>query len=151
MAPPGPAAVAGRATALPGPARPRPLAYASHDEVVAAERAANRFAPADLIELIAATGYRPDGSGGLVPKDDPFFRTRWPFRADDHWATLVTIPAPTLVVHAADSFVRRPVVERMASVLPDGRFAAVAECGHVMPVDNPDGVAEAIRHFLSTA
>jgi pimeloyl-ACP methyl ester carboxylesterase len=126
----------------------RPSRYASYDDVVAWERAGNGFAPDDLLELVAAGGYRPDASGDLVPKDDPFFRDCWPFRSDDHWGTLEAVTAPTLVVHAADSFVRRPVVERMASTLPAGRFAAVADCGHVVPVDNPAGAADAVVPFL---
>jgi len=127
---------------------PRPRAYPDHAAAVAHERKANPHAPDDLLGLVAAGGTRPGPDGTLVPKHDPFFFERWPFRRDDWWDALGTIAAPTLLVHAGESFVRGEVMADMAARIADARLVAVAASTHVVPVDAPASLVEALRSFL---
>jgi pimeloyl-ACP methyl ester carboxylesterase len=128
---------------------PFPSEHDSHAAAVAWERDSAPNASDAMVEAMAAAGTRPGADGRLVPRHDPYFLTRWPFRAGDHWSDLSRLTVPTLVVHAADSFVRREVMEQMARTLPDGAFAEVPDCTHVMPVDNPRGVADVVVPFLA--
>ena len=126
---------------------PRPRTFASQDEVEAFERARNPNAPDDVIRAVAAASVRP-GPAGLEPWFDPYFFERWPFRSDDWWPTIAAVAAPTLVVHASDSFVRCDVTEQMAALLPNGRHAEITPSTHVVPVDAPAALAEILRAFL---
>jgi pimeloyl-ACP methyl ester carboxylesterase len=130
---------------------PRPHEHDSHEDAVAWERESSAQASAEMVEVMAAAGTRPAPEGRLVPREDPYFLRRWPFRSGDHWSELAGLTMPVLVVHAGNSFVRREVMERMATVIPDAAFAEVADCGHVMPVDNPAGVASVVVPFLGGA
>jgi len=126
-----------------------PRAYGSYEEVLAFERRNNPHGPDAMIEVMARMGTRPAEGGGYVPKHDPFFFERWPFRSDDHWGELPLIGARTLVVHAGKSFVRRPVVEKMTAVLPHGSLVEIEESGHIVPVDAPDALGNELSAFLS--
>jgi pimeloyl-ACP methyl ester carboxylesterase len=128
---------------------PRPRSFASHADAVAHERGANPHAPDALLHIVAAGGTRPEMSGALVPKHDPFFFERWPFRGDDWWEALPTVAAPTLVVHAGASFVRREVTEHMASLIPGARHVEVAGRAHVLPLDAPAAVTDLLVGFLA--
>jgi pimeloyl-ACP methyl ester carboxylesterase len=127
---------------------PRSASFAAHDEIVSAEAGRNPNASIEMIELIAATGYRPAADGRLVPKHDPFFLERWPFRSDDHWDRLAKITAPTLLAHAEDSFVRGEVMAEMTARIDGARLVEVPNSGHVIPVDNPSELVAAIEPFL---
>jgi pimeloyl-ACP methyl ester carboxylesterase len=127
---------------------PRPRSFASHAAVVAHEAAANPHADHVLLELVAAAGTRSDHDGNLVPKHDPFFFERWPFRGDDWWDVLPQIAAPTLVVHAGESFVREEVTQRMAATLPAGRHVEIPGSTHVVPIDAPAPLSTALADFL---
>jgi pimeloyl-ACP methyl ester carboxylesterase len=126
----------------------RSRSFASHADAVAHERAANPHAPHDLLELVAALGTRPAPDGRLIPKHDPYFFERWPFRGDDWWHALASIPVPTLVVQAGASFVRRDVTIRMAELIPAARHVDIADSTHVVPIDAPAPLAAAIGAFI---
>jgi pimeloyl-ACP methyl ester carboxylesterase len=128
-----------------------PMSYdfASHDEVVAAERAANPNAPDELIELVAAQGTRPGENGRLYRKRDPLFMQRWPFRNDDRWSELASLDLPILVVRAANSFIPREVAERMVKETTTSTLVEIERSGHVVPLENPSALAEALLTFLS--
>jgi pimeloyl-ACP methyl ester carboxylesterase len=127
---------------------PRPHSFASIAEAEAARRAENPHAPQDLIALTARTGTRPAPDGVLVPKHDPYFFERWPFRADNRWDELATLRPPVLLVHAGDSFVRREVMTQMAEATPNARLAELPATTHIVPVDNPTGIADVLTDFL---
>jgi pimeloyl-ACP methyl ester carboxylesterase len=138
-------------TQAPDDVPPRPRHFADHTEVVAYERMANPHAPAPLLEVIAASATRPAADGGLVPKYDPCFFERWDFRSDDWWPALDVLLQPLLVVRAGSSFVRAEVTEEMAR---RGRAPApvvIDECTHVVPVDRPRELADALRAFVAGA
>jgi pimeloyl-ACP methyl ester carboxylesterase len=126
----------------------RPREFATHEDAVAHERASNPHAPAELLDVVVAQGTRPAQAGTLVPKHDPFFFERWPFRSDDWWSALAEITAPTLVVHAGESFVRRDVTEKMAATLRAGTHVGIAHSTHVVPIDAPEPLASLLLDFL---
>jgi pimeloyl-ACP methyl ester carboxylesterase len=127
---------------------PRPRTYAAHAEAVAHERAANPHAGDALLDVVAASGTRPGPDGSLVPKHDPVFFERWPFRSDDWWDALATVAAPALVVHAGASFVRREITERMSATFANGHHVEIPESTHVVPIDAPAPLAAALLSFL---
>jgi pimeloyl-ACP methyl ester carboxylesterase len=128
---------------------PRPRDYASHDDAVAFERQGNPHAPSALLQAVAAGATRPGPNGRLVPKHDPYFFERWPFRSDDLWDVLPSLTMPTLLVHAEASFVRCEVMERMANAIPVSRLQHLPDTTHVVPVDNPAGLAGCAAPFLA--
>ncbi len=119
------------------------------DAVKGAVSGAFPNASGEMVDLIAATCYSPVGDGQLSPSHDPLFFERWPFRSDDQWANIERLAAPTLFVHAADSFVRGEVMQDMADKAPNGEFAEVSPSTHVIPVDNPQGLLEVAVPFLA--
>ncbi len=128
-----------------------PMAYdfADHAEASAAERAVNPNAPDEMIEVAAAHGTRPGEGGRLYRKRDPLFLKRWPFRADDRWAELASLKLPVLVVRAANSFIPEDVTERMVKEAQDASLVQIQRSGHVVPLENPTALAEALVTFLS--
>ena len=126
---------------------PRPHAFTSAAEVFAFERGRNPNAPDRVLAAVAAASVRP-GPGGLVPWFDPYFYDRWPHRRDDWWDALATVLTPTLVVHAAQSFVRREVTERMAQLLANGDHVEIGSSTHVVPVDAPAALVAVLRTFF---
>src|SRR5690606_10098920 len=65
-----------------------PYAFDTLAEAVEAERRVNRFAGAELLEVVVRESTRTDADGALVKKYDPVFTERWPFREDDRWDQL---------------------------------------------------------------
>ena len=65
------------------------------------------------------------------------------------WRSLANIAAPTLIIRGALSDVLSPeVAARMLEVIPDVRLTEVANSGHSVPLDAPEGFAAAARAFL---
>jgi pimeloyl-ACP methyl ester carboxylesterase len=127
---------------------PRPASFERHGEVVAAEQGRNPRARPQTVELLATHGTRPAEGGRLVPKHDPLFLRRWPFRAEDHWEALRSLACPLLVVKASDS----PVLpaddaERMVAEAKDARLELIGDTGHVVHLDDPQGLAAMVRAF----
>lgn len=119
-----------------------------HHAAVAAERAAAPRTPPELTSLVAAMAYRP-GPHGLVRKHDPFYTTRWPFRAEDWWPALERLVAPLLVIRASESVVFS--AEEAQSMVARARQAELVEVGpsgHLVPLEQPDKTAAVLRRFL---
>ena len=102
-----------------------------------------------MVEVVAATCFGPVDGGRLAPKHDPYFFDRWPFRSDDHWDRLARIQAPTLHVHASDSFVRAEVMAEMDRLTPESRLVEIGGSTHVVPVDNPSALVDSLVPFLA--
>ena len=128
---------------------PRPRDHADHADARAAVERAYPNAPAEMVEVVAATCYGPVEGGRLAPKHDPYFFERWPFRSDDHWDRLARIQAPTLHVHASDSFVRAEVMAEMDRLTPESRLVEIGDSTHVVPVDNPSALVGSLVPFLA--
>lgn len=128
---------------------PRPTSHADHGDVRTGLGFAFPNAPEEMLELTAVTGFRPVDGGRLAPKHDPFFFERWPFRSDDHWERLEGMETPALLVHAAGSFVNFDVMAEMAARMGNATLVQVANSTHVVPVDNPAGLIDVVRDFLT--
>ena len=127
---------------------PRPENFAGQAEVVAFERPRYRFASDAAIERLAAFGTCPGPHGQLYFKHDPLFRSRWGFRAEDHWAAVAEVRAPTLVVRAGAGGALAPdVAQRMVAALPNGTLAEVPDAGHSVHIDAPDALATTLQAF----
>lgn len=124
--------------------------FATVDDVVEAERKLSPRADESTLATVAALAVRPAEGGHLVKKHDSYFLLRWPFRSDDRWEDLRSLRQPLLVVHAADSPVlSTEVAERMVSEAHDARLVEIADCGHMIPVEQPAALAAALGEFLA--
>ncbi len=126
--------------------------FATKDEAVAQQRAANPRAPD------AHLRYRMENN--LMRLEDG----RWTWRYDRAvrdprnlgardpaagWAALANIRVPTLLMRGGESDLLAPeVAARMVRDLPDGHFAEVAGSGHSVPLDAPEAFMAAARRFL---
>jgi len=126
--------------------------FDSRDEAFAAARALNALPPA------AHQRHRVDYS--LMHTEDG----RWTYRydralrtgnnlrrreSDVGWRSCANIEVPTLVMRGDLSDILAPeVAERMVGTIPDARFALVANSGHAIPLDAPEGFLAAARDFL---
>jgi pimeloyl-ACP methyl ester carboxylesterase len=134
-------------TAVP----PRPRRFDDLAAATSAVRTANPHGPDALVALFAAASTAPGPDGGRVPRHDPVFFERWPFRAEDWWPVLGTITAPTTVVHAGASWVRRDVTEAMAVAIAGAEHVELDDTAHVVPLDRPDALVEVLRAALTRA
>jgi pimeloyl-ACP methyl ester carboxylesterase len=126
--------------------------FASRDEAFAVARAANARPPE------AHHRHRSDHS--LMRTEDG----RWTYRydralrapgnrrgrdAEAAWRACANINVPTLLIRGELSDILSPeVAQRMLDTIPDVRFALVADSGHSVPLDAPDGFLAAARQFL---
>ena len=127
---------------------PRPEHFASRDEVLAWERAANPRAPEALLRTFAYHSVRHADGGGWARQHDPYFFKCWPFRRDDLWAELPRLHSPPLLVHGERSFVRGAVMEEMAGCVLGARLLHLPDCGHLVPLEAPHGLQQALEEFL---
>ena len=128
------------------------------------ERALARAYPAATpaaLARMARHGLRTREDGRFEPKTDPAFHEaragmdakqaeeREEKVARELWEALAKIPCPTLVVRgAASDVLTADCADRMAEeVLPRGQLAVVAQAGHSVMTDNPEGFAEAVLAF----
>jgi pimeloyl-ACP methyl ester carboxylesterase len=67
---------------------------------------------------------------------------------DAHWEELAQVQCPTLVVRGLDGELGRAEAQEMVRVLPRGEYAEVADAGHLVHYDQPEGWRTAIEPFL---
>ncbi|MFC8534578.1 alpha/beta fold hydrolase [Streptomyces sp. NPDC057249] len=73
-------------------------------------------------------------------------RATWVF--DAHWEELAQVRCPTLVLRGLDGELGRAEAQEMVRVLPRGRYAEVADAGHLVHFDQPEGWRAAVEPFL---
>jgi pimeloyl-ACP methyl ester carboxylesterase len=129
--------------------QPRPASFATDADAIGWQRLANPRAPESMVQTMAHFGMRP-GHDGWEWKHDAFFLTRWPFRSDDWWDELSALALPVLVIRGRDSVVLSgEVAQQMVQRLRNGRLIEVPESGHLIPVENPTALADALSRFFS--
>jgi pimeloyl-ACP methyl ester carboxylesterase len=147
----GPEIVAAGSSRIQAGARANDV-FSSRDEAFAAARALNSAPPE------AHHRHRSDSS--LMRTEDG----RWTYRfdralrspgalrrrdPDAAWRSCADILAPTLLIRGGRSdILSSEVAERMIGTIPDARLALVADSGHSVPLDAPDGFLAAAREFL---
>ncbi len=112
---------------------------------------------------MARHGVRIRDDGRFELKSDPALRSVFQAREGGEpteapgvdnerrlWEALGRIPCPTLVVRGAASDILSPdVADRMVDdVLANGTLAVVAQAGHSVMTDNPDGFRDAVTSFV---
>ncbi|MFE6765268.1 alpha/beta fold hydrolase [Streptomyces sp. NPDC057689] len=89
-----------------------------------------------------ADGWRPVFSRRQMLES----RATWVF--DAHWEELAQVGCPTLVLRGLDGELGRAEAQEMVRVLPRGQYAEVADAGHLVHFDQPDGWRAAVEPFL---
>jgi pimeloyl-ACP methyl ester carboxylesterase len=90
----------------------------------------------------AADGWRP------VFEPEQMLRSRETWVYDAHWEELAQVRCPTLVVRGLDGELGRAEAQEMVRVLPRGEYAEVADAGHLVHYDQPEGWRAAVEPFL---
>ncbi len=76
---------------------------------------------------------------GKLPLPDP----------ETAWRSCANIEASTQIVRGELSDVLSPqIAERMVATIPHARLVTVANAGHGVPYDAPEGFLAAVREFL---
>lgn len=73
-------------------------------------------------------------------------RATWVY--DAHWEELAQVRCPTLVLRGIDGQLGRAEAQEMVRVLPRGEYAEVADAGHLVHYDRPEGWRAAVEPFL---
>jgi pimeloyl-ACP methyl ester carboxylesterase len=126
--------------------------FESRDEAFAAARAANPTPPE------AHHRHRVDHS--LMRTEDG----RWTYRYDRAlrsprnlrrrdteagWRSCANIAVPTQIIRGELSDILAPeIADRMVQIIPGARLESVADSGHSVPLDAPEGFLAAARAFL---
>ena len=127
-----------------------PAEYGGHGQALEAERRLSPRAGERMLQAMALFGTRPVADGKLARKHDGYFLSRWPFRADQRWVELAALEQPVLIVRAAESPVLSAAdAARMVALARNGSLVEVEGSGHLVPVEQPQALADAIRTFLA--
>jgi pimeloyl-ACP methyl ester carboxylesterase len=128
---------------------PMAASFETHQDAVEEEKYVNQFASNEMLDIMASFGTRPGSDGRLLKKHDPFFLEVWPFRSDDMWEEARTVDVPVLLLHAEKSFIwPLEAAEEMAAQMRNTTLVEVPASGHLIPVDNPQALGEALARFL---
>ncbi|MEE4545452.1 alpha/beta hydrolase [Streptomyces sp. V4-01] len=89
-------------------------------------------------------------ANGWYPLYDPrhLLASRDPWIRDAHWDELAQVGCPALVVRGLDGELGRAEAQEMVRVLPHGRYAEIADAGHLVPWDQPDAFCATVERFL---
>ncbi len=129
--------------------------FASLEEAVAYAHAFNPRRSPEALRRTLPRNLRQLPDGQWRWKWDPAFlpdgeNPESRFGLEDLWAAAARVPCPALVVHGTESdILNQETGERLASVLPHGRYVAVSGSGHSVQGDNPHSLSEAIEQFLA--
>jgi esterase len=127
--------------------------FESEDEAVAAARAANpRPTDQDLRHRVAHN-LRPLPDGTLTLKWDRALRDGTASRdeqtLEERWQAWSAVRCPILLVRGDDSDILSPdTAARMLKENPNATLAVVADCGHSITLDRPQGLLDALVPWL---
>ncbi|MCK8679178.1 alpha/beta fold hydrolase [Streptomyces lichenis] len=76
--------------------------------------------------------------------------TRHGWAHDAHWDSLALVRCPALVVRGIDGELGRAEAQEMVRVLPRGAYAEVADAGHLVAHEQPEGWRAAVEPFLDS-
>jgi pimeloyl-ACP methyl ester carboxylesterase len=134
--------------------RSLPETFTSLDEAMTAFRPLTPYATEEDLRhwMEGGLGQGPDGQ--WTWRYDPIFRipASLPGRlnaAPEVLARRLTgVTCPTLLLAGEESWMVAST-QRMVTLNPRARMAAVPEAGHWVPLDNPSGFLEVVRGFLA--
>jgi pimeloyl-ACP methyl ester carboxylesterase len=125
-----------------------PRRYRTIEEAAAQMRAHNARLSDELVQHLATFGVRRNDDDTYSWKFDPYQRARAPHRLspEDHVALWSRIACPTLLLHAAESFLESPA--GVAGYFKQAQTETLSGAGHWLHHEKPDEVLRAIRMFL---
>jgi pimeloyl-ACP methyl ester carboxylesterase len=128
--------------------------FASEDEAVAQARADNpRPTDANLRHRVSHN-LRPLPDGTLTFKWDKALRdgsaTRDEPTLEARWNAWRAVKCPILLIRGDDSDILSPeTAKRMVAENPNVSLALVADCGHSITLDRPEGLLQAVTPWLA--
>lgn len=126
--------------------------FASREEAFAVARADNSRPPEALHRQRSDAGLMRTEDGRWTYRYDRTLRSPGNLRLRDPetaWRSCANIEASTQIVRGELSDILSPqIAERMARTIPDARLVTVANAGHGVPYDAPEGFLAAVREFL---
>ena len=126
--------------------------FASREEAFAVARAENSRPTEALHRQRSDASLMRTEDGRWTYRYDRALRTPVNLRLRDPekaWRSCANIEAPTLIVRGELSDILSPqIAERMVRTIPDARLVTVANAGHGVPYDAPEGFLAAVREFL---
>ena len=130
-----------------------PRRYRTIEEAAAQMHANNARLSSELAQHLAAFGVRRNKDDTYSWKFDPYQRATAPHRLlpDDHVTLWSRIACPTLLLHAAESFLEGREAAGLTSYFQQARTETIAGAGHWLHHEKPDEVLGAIRTFLGLA
>ncbi|MGZ4163673.1 MAG: alpha/beta fold hydrolase [Tumebacillaceae bacterium] len=106
---------------------------------------ARRASYADyFMEIMTETadGYRP------LFSFEHMLQSTSDWRRHSFAAELEQIQCPTLVLRACEGTISQVELQRMATLIPQGRYLEIEQAGHVIHYDQPQLWRQAVLHFL---
>jgi pimeloyl-ACP methyl ester carboxylesterase len=96
------------------------------------------------------TAFRQAVGGGDPALDSAEVEKRHAQARESMWEALGKVSCPTLVVRgAASDILSADVADRMADeILAQGELAVIAQAGHSVMTDNPEGFNSAVSKFV---
>ena len=126
--------------------------FASREEAFAVARAENSRPPEVLHRQRSDASLMRTETGRWTYRYDRALRTPGNLRMRDPetaWRSCAKIEAPTQIVRGELSDILSPqIAQRMVATIPDARLVTVANAGHGVPYDAPEGFLAAVREFL---
>lgn len=128
--------------------------FASEDEAVEQARAANPRPTDAALRHRVAHNLKPLPDGKLTYKWDKALRdgTAQPLdpSTEERWEAWRAVSCPTLLVRGDDSdILSLETTERMLAENPNVTLKVVADCGHSITLDRPEGFVEIAAPWLS--
>ena len=146
-----PGFIAGWLDSLRAP--PTARTYASLDELAVVIRRANPRLPAAHAYYLASVWAR-EADDQFVMRADPRQQSRTPIRytRGEVEACWSQVTAPMLLLYGSDSIhmqkaMGTDALKRMRQLMPALRAESIADAGHLLPYEQPQRVAQAIRSF----
>jgi pimeloyl-ACP methyl ester carboxylesterase len=126
--------------------------FASREDAFAVARADNSRPPEVLHRQRSDAGLMRTEDGRWTYRYDRALRSPRNLRLRDPetgWRSCANIDVPTQIVRGELSDILSPeIAERIVRTIPDARLAIVADAGHGVPFDAPEGFLAAVRQFL---
>jgi pimeloyl-ACP methyl ester carboxylesterase len=126
--------------------------FASREDAFAVARADNNRPPEALHRQRSDAGLMRTEDGRWTYRYDRVLRSPRNLRLRDSetvWRSCANIEAPTQIIRGELSdILSEQIAGRMVRTIPDALLATVANAGHGVPYDAPEGFLAAVREFL---
>ncbi len=128
--------------------------FDSPEQAIATELAANPRASHEHLSHRIRNAIQRLADGSWTWRYDPALRQPGAIAfhgaEDEGWAAAGRIQVPTLVMRGAESEYLTPEnAKRLVATIPTCELVEFANCGHVVPIDEPDGFRDAMTQFMS--